>query len=170
MAKITKTTRAILGTSALALAGAAMLLSAVSAEARGKEHGKGHARPSFEQLDLNGDGQITRAELAGQAAIRFDAADANKDGELDRSELLAMGREGAERHVERMLKRGDTDENGTLSQAEMEAMHAKRSKGDRAARMFERADANGDDAISAEEFAALKDHHRAKGERGDKSE
>lgn len=151
-----KTLSKILGTTFLALAGGAMLLSTVSAEARGPGGGE---RPTFEQLDTDGDGQVTLEELQARGAARFAQTDTDGNGELSRDELLATASERAESRVDRMLEHADTDGNGAISEAEMDAARAerqgRRGGADRAARMFERADANGDGAISAEEFAEL---------------
>ena len=51
--------------------------------------------PSFEELDADKDGQITKEELAARHAARFTQADADKDGKLSAEELIAM-REAAD--------------------------------------------------------------------------
>ncbi len=103
---------------------------------------------SFETLDTNADGQITQEELRALRAARWTNVDANGDGQISRDELLANVREGAERRVDRMIDRLDADENGTLSQAELENARGKRG-GDR---LFNRADSDGDGALSKTEY------------------
>jgi Ca2+-binding EF-hand superfamily protein len=49
---------------------------------------------SFEELDVNQDGIVSRAEIDAasaevQSSLQFDLADADKDGQLTRSEFLA---------------------------------------------------------------------------------
>lgn len=46
-------------------------------------------RGSWTPLDLNGDGQLSLAEVAGDAEVvtRFDRADRNKDGKLSKAEF-----------------------------------------------------------------------------------
>ena len=45
--------------------------------------------PSFEEVDGNGDGQVTREEAAAIEALDFTAADTNQDGTLSREEYTA---------------------------------------------------------------------------------
>ncbi|MDB5100266.1 MAG: hypothetical protein JWM80_4687 [Cyanobacteria bacterium RYN_339] len=60
-------------------------------------NGKDHARPSFEMLDTNKDGNITLAEfkasmakhpkMAARADKMFARLDKNKDGKIDKAEF-----------------------------------------------------------------------------------
>ncbi|MGL6261433.1 hypothetical protein [Vibrio sp. WXL103] len=43
--------------------------------------------PSFDELDANGDGQLSRDEVKGPLAEHFDSLDANGDGFLSQDEL-----------------------------------------------------------------------------------
>lgn len=139
-----------------ALAGATMLSMTAMAEAHGRKGGE-RERPTFEQLDLNGDGGITQAEIqeARQAAgaARFAETDTNGDGNLSREELVARADEKREGRVDRMIERLDANDDGMISQEELQA---RRGGGDRAeergAKMFERADADGNGSISQEEW------------------
>jgi len=45
--------------------------------------------PSFDQLDTNGDGQLSKDEVKGPLADDFDRFDANGDGVLSEDELPA---------------------------------------------------------------------------------
>lgn len=103
---------------------------------------------SFETLDLNADGQITQDEMRARGAARLAQADTDGDGEISRDELLARARAGAESRVDRMMERLDADENGALSQAELEKARGNRGGG----RLFNRADADGDGALSKAEY------------------
>ena len=91
-----------LGATALALAFSAAALAAPGA----MRHGP----------DANGDGTITRAELAARVAERFAKADANGDGVLNQADKAArMGD---------LFDRMDTDKNGSISRAEFVAAHS----------------------------------------------
>lgn len=100
---------------------------------------------SFETLDTNGDGALSKTELEAAGAARFAAADANGDGALSKEELQARASSGAAKRVERMMTRLDTDGDGKLTQAELEA---RPRRGD----VFARLDADNDGAISKAEF------------------
>lgn len=116
--------------------------------------------PSFETLDADGDGQITKAEMEARGAARFAETDTDGNGELSKEELTARASKNNERRVEKMLDRLDADNNGSISQAELDAA-PRRGGGDR---MFSRVDADNDGAISQEEFetAMAKRGNRAK--------
>jgi EF hand len=45
--------------------------------------------PSFEEVDVNGDGQISRQEAAAIEALDFTAVDTNQDGTLSKEEYEA---------------------------------------------------------------------------------
>ena len=133
----------------IALMGA-MVSTAAEAE-RGPRGGM-MGMPSFEELDADKDGQITKEELAARHAARFTQADADKDGKLSAEELIAM-REAAEagRKAERakaMMAQIDTDADGFVSAAEMEAMPMM-------GRMFDKMDDNADGTISKDEMDAV---------------
>ncbi|MDH3262387.1 MAG: EF-hand domain-containing protein [Paracoccaceae bacterium] len=135
--------------------------------------GFGHAlmgQLDFAELDADGSGAITIEDLQANAESRFAEADANGDGQLDQGEIAARitarieergletrSRGGVrwtpemdERRIawmaEGMIIRKDADGNGTIG-ADEAAPDA-----DRLARLIDRFDANGDDAVSAEEF------------------
>lgn len=117
----------------------------------------------FEELDLDGDGQITLEELTNRGEARFAETDTDGDGALSRDEMIAAGRARVEARVDRMLEAADADGDGQITQDEIAALREDRRE-TRQARMFERLDADGDGAISAEEFEAMSD--RFQGRRG----
>ena len=116
-----------------------------------------HERPSFEQLDINGDGKITQDEMKARGEARFKEADANGDGMLSQDELAAKGSERAAKHAAKMIERHDTDGDGQLSQDEMKSGMKGKKGHDRGAKMFEKADTDGDGGISKAEFDAMKE-------------
>ncbi|MCV6584347.1 MAG: EF-hand domain-containing protein [Marinibacterium sp.] len=139
-----------------------LAVSAVSAEAKG-----GHGtRASFAELDANNDGALTPDEMKAHHAGRFEATDTDGDGLLSVEELMIRTSKDAEARVQAMIARFDANKDGMLSRDELPAPGAKHEK--RANRFFEKADADGNGALSQEEFdtarANLKD--RAKGPGG----
>lgn len=160
-----KKTSALLALTALV----ALPMAAAPVLAKG---GNGHG-PSFETLDLNGDGSITADEIAGQQAARFAAADTDGDGVLSVEELQTAADAKAQQRkadrMARMITQLDTDGDGALSLDEIEAGRKDRgNRGDaedRGERMFQHLDANDDGVIDAEEFAAHQSDRGGKGPR-----
>ena len=130
---------------ALALASGALTVLIQDAEARGGP--RGGERAAFEEVDADGDGAVTRAELeahrAARAAERFARFDADGDGLVTEAELTARGRARAAERAGRLIDRLDADGDGALSAAEMST-----SRGDR----FARADRDGDGSLSEAEW------------------
>jgi Ca2+-binding EF-hand superfamily protein len=116
--------------------------------------------PDFAALDANSDGVITQSDLSAAAQARFAALDADEDGQVSPTELAARAEMHAEdrraRHAGAMLERFDTNGDGSLSLEEM-------STGDRAERMFARADADKDGQITRAEFEAMGRHDHPRG-------
>jgi Ca2+-binding EF-hand superfamily protein len=107
----------------------------------------------FAELDRNKDGKLTADELgardgrADEAATRrrFEALDKNKDGKLTPDELPEAARE-------RMM-RADRGNKGYLTYEEFADFPRRRSAG-RGQERFKAMDANGDGAVSKEEYVA----------------
>lgn len=68
--------------------------SAAPAQDTSPAGGEGPARPRFDplQADADGDGKLSRAEAPGRMADNFDAIDTNQDGFLDAAEIEARPR------------------------------------------------------------------------------
>lgn len=118
-------------------------------------------RPDFATLDLNGDGVVSLEEMQGAGDARFSAADSDGDGLLSSEELSALANERAADRVARMLERLDTNEDGSLSQREIEVVQ--RGRGEMSERMFNRIDADDDGAISEEEFEEVRERMERRG-------
>ena len=167
------------------MAALVLTLPATGAMARGGPGGGfGPAMLEFSDLDADGDGKLTKDEMANMAQAHFAKVDANGDGELSADELQAAAAERQARRVARMIETLDSDGNGTLNAEEMKAAgdmrrgHGKRAGKDgeghkkrwgwgksseerreaRMERMFDRIDADGDGAISETEFEEARAH------------
>jgi Ca2+-binding EF-hand superfamily protein len=109
----------------------------------------------FSQLDTNRDGLWTQQELNDGGKLRFTKADNDKDGFLSQTELANQQLEKMRRHAARksaeMLERIDTNKDGCPGFDEMQAAASTRM-----AKGFARVDKENDGALSAEEFAKLR--------------
>lgn len=93
----------------------------------GRGFGKdGHGQHgTMMKLDTDKDGRISRAEsAAGQAksAERFDQMDVNKDGYIDRADRELNARQ----RTDEWFAKTDTDKDGKLSRAEVDASRSQR--------------------------------------------
>ena len=119
----------------------------------------------FAAIDINNDGQLTKAELDTAHAARMEKRAERKGDRAGKRMTNMTDEQKAEWQAKRAERRDahfaamDTDQNGALSEAEFTAGHAKmgegkrgKHKGKRGGMMMERADTNGDKAISKDEF------------------
>ncbi|MFK7870853.1 MAG: EF-hand domain-containing protein [Roseobacter sp.] len=120
---------------------------AVTATQSFAAEGGQRAPVSFEMLDVDGNGQITQAEMSQHRMARLSEADANGDGMLSVAEIAARGTERAKTRADRMMQRLDANSDGLLSSEEL-SQHSGRS------RMFDRIDADGSGSVTKEEFEA----------------
>lgn len=133
---------------------------------------------SFTELDANGDGALTPEDALQRATERFAEADADGDGSVTLQELTDAGvarfeekyqqrvnaaapgevpgrpsdaqvLARAEKMASGLLQRADTDGNGAIDEAEMQAMPG-------LDRLIARADTDDDGAVSEEEFDAAR--------------
>ena len=150
-----KNTTKILLASVLIVAGASVAMA---------QGPRGEAM-TFEQLDVDGSGEITAEDLTTLRNDRFAALDSDGDGAVSKDEFLAAQRLQAEDRAERMFDRLDADGDGVLSRDVIEG----RQRGGGGDRMISRFDEDNSGGISAEEFeeARAKIGERRKGgERG----
>lgn len=124
--------RAILKSVALATLSMAFLIGGAQANERGP-HGKGAS--VFEQLDSDGDGQISQSEFDQSHAKRFARWDRDGDGSVTIEE--------AHRRVARRFERIDGNSDGTIEESEFQAHGQER---------FSRMDSDGDGQVSRGEF------------------
>ncbi|NOD48430.1 MULTISPECIES: EF-hand domain-containing protein [unclassified Ruegeria] len=127
--------------------------------------GKGGREPvSFQELDADGDGQVTQQEMEAHRTARFTQADTDGDGQLSLDEMQAAAQKKASDRVAKMFEKNDANKDGFLSQDEL-------PKPRRADKMFDRMDADNSGGISEQEFADAKDkmgrHHKKKHQNSD---
>ena len=137
--------KTLLLSSTLALGLVALGGSAILAQAGPQG---GHNRPSFTELDSNGDGVITLEEVQNQGKAKFAAADSNGDGQLDVAELTAAAAQERAGRIERLIAHKDSNGDGTLS---FEEMGARDGGG---TRLFAHVDTDGNGEITQAEWDA----------------
>lgn len=118
--------------------------------------GNGKMAERFDQMDVNKDGYIDRADrqarMAQQRAEFFKGADANRDGRVTRDEFIVEhGARSAERRA-RWAQRADT----TGKQMPMRQAPTDQQKIEFAGKAFDRMDVNKDGALTRAEFDAFK--------------
>ncbi|TCD14142.1 EF-hand domain-containing protein [Oricola cellulosilytica] len=125
----------------------------------GMNRGGGHGMESmFERADTDNDGTVTADEFIAAGSERFAAADADNDGNITAEEMAdAMLRERLQRRAGRMIERFDSNEDGSVSLAEIE---------DRQRKMFALADRDNSGAIEEDELrkhgVGRGGHHRGR--------
>lgn len=132
------------------LAVSAVLASSVSTFARAEGMDGRGPMPmmNFDAIDADKDGKITTAEFDAFRAAEFAKADTNADGQVSAEELaakqIAEMTARAPEMAAKLIEHMDSNADGQLSADEM-------AQGPRAPTMFERADEDGDGAISKAE-------------------
>lgn len=129
-------------------------LSTVSAQAGPR--GGMKEMPSFETLDTDGNGEVTKAEMKAHRESKFTKADKDGDGKLNAEEVKAMAQARAAERAGKMFERADENKDGFISKDEM----PKGRKGDK---MFNRIDDDGNGSISKAEYDAMKDRMKEGG-------
>ena len=116
------------------------------------------------RLDANDDGQISLEEAQAAQANPMAMADSDGDGTLTRAEVIAAATERAIERAGTMFDRLDEDSDGEVAISSLPEPRGNR--GERIERMFERADANDDGVLDAEEIADLPKRDKRDGKRG----
>ncbi|MCX7645086.1 MAG: EF-hand domain-containing protein [Rhodobacteraceae bacterium] len=102
----------------------------------------------FEEVDADGDGAVTQAEIDAFRAAKVGTADASGDGGLTLEEFETLYREFTRLRMVRAFQALDTDGDGVISQAEMDR---------RFGRVVERMDRNGDGVLTLEDHGRPRD-------------
>ena len=109
----------------------------------------GQSAERLAQADANGDGNIDWQEMVDMRASTFDRLDRNDDGFADSRDAPRFGPAKSRFNdaIGKLLE-ADADGDGRISRSEML---------DAPAPMFANGDTNGDDVLSADEIAALRE-------------
>lgn len=119
---------------------------------------------TFEELDVDGSGEITLEDLAAQRDARFAELDTDGDGSISQDEFTAAQVARAEERATRMFERLDADGDGTLSRDLIERVRG----GNRGARMISRFDTDGSGGVNAEEFEEARSQMAERRKGGDR--
>ena len=102
--------------------------------------------PTFEHLDINNDGKLSKKEIEKQRDFMVQSMDLNGDKMVSTQELIKRHAKRADFFAKRMIKKLDSNGDGSLSFSEL-----KKSQQWKLERMFYRLDENNDGFISKEE-------------------
>ncbi|WP_185802885.1 EF-hand domain-containing protein [Pontivivens nitratireducens] len=116
----------------------------------------------FAAIDTNGDGEVTRAEVDAHRAARFADIDTDGNGIVDQAELIAAAEARRQaRDTQRAERMIERSDADGDGVLTQEELQPQPRGGD----MFERMDTDGNGAISQEEIDAAREHMRDR--RGD---
>jgi Ca2+-binding EF-hand superfamily protein len=101
----------------------------------------------FGRFDADKNGTLSLAEVKARTGKSFLRADGNGDGTVTAAEIDDMLRKAMERRRTAILKHMDADNNGSITQAELDKF---------VEAMFNGADANSDGGVSLDEARAFK--------------
>ena len=150
----------------LAIAVVAMSATAITGVANADRYRGAHSM-QFDELDANSDGIVTMDELEVYRIARFNELDTDSDGDLSKDEIAGLvgdrisrsrknhgdvSEDRLNRWVDRYVGRHDSDENGSLSMAELGAP--------RIERMMEALDSDEDGQLTRAEFDELSKKRR----------
>lgn len=109
--------------------------------------------------DLDGNGEVTRAEFMAAGDARFAAADADFDGQLTREEMRTLRDNERNDNARRHFAKIDANDDGVVTEEEMLAAANARTerREDRREEMKARIDTDGDGEISKAERDAARD-------------
>lgn len=153
-----------------ALIAALLLVPAIGFSAADTEGVKRPRAAHLSKADTDGNGQLSRAEVAKalpRLARKFDQIDLNKDGQLSRDEMKAWKKtrkhayrkqiktDRQARAAER-FKHADTDGDGAISRDEAQK-HAPRL-----AKRFDRIDSDKDGKLTQDELRAYREARRSR--------
>lgn len=154
---MTRTTKYLLGTGAIALSAAAFAGVGLADGGWGRHHGGDHhggwAMGFFERYDANGDGILTQVEINEVRQSRLVEFDQNGDGSLTLEEYQALWLDAMRERMVDRFQAHDDDGDGLVTAEEF---------GQPFDRMVRRFDANDDGEVTLDEM------HRGGEHRGDR--
>lgn len=133
-----------------------LMMAGGVAQAQGAGFGRGPKPVPFEELDANGDGEVTRAEMQANGQARFEKADTDGDGYLSVAELEAGAQAKARRFIGLLMSRADANDDGKLSIEEM------RDAAPNRAAVFDEMDTDGSGGLTRAEMEAGQKSFRQK--------
>ena len=110
----------------------------------------------FEEFDIDKDGKVSKEEIRERREIAVQSMDLNGDEKLSAEELMQQHSKRAQFSVNRMIKKLDSNGDGSLSFAELE-------NGQRVGtlrKLFDRLDKDDDGYISKDEALRVKKNMR----------
>ncbi|MDX2319526.1 MAG: EF-hand domain-containing protein [Moritella sp.] len=110
-------------------------------------HNKQRNHVSFEQMDSNQDGKVSKDEATGRLAENFDKLDTDNDGFVTKADLPNQGKH----HNGKKFAEMDTNNDGKISREEATG---------RLAENFDKFDTNGDGFITKDELPRRGKHHK----------
>ena len=164
---MTRTTRFLLSTGAIALAAATFAGVSLADGGWGRHHGGSHhgghggwgggapGERLFEAFDANQDGTLTQAEVDQARQAKLTEFDADGNGSLDLEEYQALWLDAMRERMVDRFQDHDDDGDGQVTAEEF---------GDRYSRLVGRLDADGDGAVTQDELRErFMRHHREDG-------
>ncbi len=140
----------------LAVAAAAMAVPSTTQKADADGNGSvskaeamAKADEKFAKMDANGDGKVSVEDRSAIVKAHFAEMDTDKNGSINEAEFVAA-------HAARVAKRGDMGmDGGPMGEGRMgKRHHGGRGGRDGGMKMLTNADANGDKAVTRDEFRA----------------
>jgi EF hand len=156
---MTRTTRLLLATGAVALGAAAFAGASLADRGWDRHHGGwGHhggapGERLFEAFDANQDGTLTQAEVDQARQAKLAEFDADGSGSLNLEEYQALWLDAMRERMVDQFQSHDDDGDGLVTVEEF---------GDRFSRIIIRLDDNGDGEVTMDELSerAMRRHHR----------
>jgi len=161
--RMTRMTKLLLTTGALALGGAAFAGASLADGGWGRHHGQGYGHGGggerlFESFDANGDGRLTQAEVDQVRQARLAEFDSDGDGSLTLEEYQALWLDAMRERMVDQFQAHDDDGDGKVTVAEFDEPYS---------RIIVRLDANGDGEVTMEELRERGERYR-RGRDGDR--